>query len=103
VNDLENNPQVSIPPEEDARLPILEAEIETIWRQHAPSLIENLERSGELQRVLRDRARQCVIVLHQCQNAGLNPDQGREATWPLTEPRQRRSKERQPGAFATIP
>jgi hypothetical protein len=44
VNDLENNPQVSIPPEEDARLPILEAEIETIWRQHAPSLVENLER-----------------------------------------------------------
>lgn len=79
-------PQVSIKPEEDARLPILEAEIEATWRAHRPRYVKLLEATGRMQEQVRETALQCVMVLHQYQNKGLNPDQGREAIQPLIMP-----------------
>ncbi len=79
-------PQVSIPPEEDARLPILEAEIESTWRAHQKRYVKYLEKEGALRNQIRETARTCVRVLHQCENRGLNPDQGREAIQELIYP-----------------
>ncbi len=74
-----HHPQVSISPEEDARLPIYEAMIETMWMNHAPKMYKELKKSGKLQQVIHERAVSCVTVLHQYQDAGMNPDQGRKA------------------------
>jgi hypothetical protein len=72
-------PQVCISPEEDARLPILEAEIEREWSQHRSGYVKSLKRAGTLKKQIRETALDCIRVLHQYQNAGLSPDQGREA------------------------
>ena len=74
-----DNPQVSTKPEEDAGLPILEAQIEREWCQHRSGYVKSLKQAGTLKRQLRETALSCIRVLHQYQNAGLSPDQGREA------------------------
>jgi hypothetical protein len=84
-------PQVSITPEEDARLPILEAQIEREWCQHRSGYVKSLKRAGTLKKQLRETALACIRVLHQYQNAGLNPDQGREAMGVFIHPQWDRS------------
>ena len=79
-------PELSIKPEEDARVPILEAEIEARWRQFRPKYVKELEKQRNLKEQIRETALLCVRVLHQYQNAGLNPDQGREAIQELIIP-----------------
>jgi hypothetical protein len=77
---------VSIPLEEDARLPILEVEIESTWRAHRKQYVKFLESCGTLKSQIRDTALSCVQVLQQCQNRGLNPDQGRDLIQELIYP-----------------
>ena len=50
------NPQVSISPAEDARLPILEAEIEREWRRWRPKYVRDLKARGKLQHQIRETA-----------------------------------------------
>ncbi len=78
MNDSPHNPQVSIPPAEDARLPVLEAEIEREWRAHRKGMVRILQAEGLLQTVIKEKALDCVRVLQEAQNRGLSPDQGRE-------------------------
>ncbi len=73
--------QVTLPPEEDARLPILEAEIESFWMRSRPKYLKSLKANGTLKSTLRDVALDSVRILHRAQNRGLNPDQGRELMW----------------------
>lgn len=76
---LNPNPQVRVSPQEDARLPIYREEILHTWKLHAPKKYRELMESKQLETQAQDLALQCVKVLHQYQEHGLNPDQGREA------------------------
>lgn len=82
----DENSRVSIKPEEDARLPILEAQIEREWRQHRSGYVKSLQKTGQLQKQVHETALWCVHVLHDAENRGLNPDQGRELIQPLIHP-----------------
>jgi hypothetical protein len=73
-------------PEEDARLPILEAEIERRWQTDRPKYYDLLQKEGALKKQVRETALMCVSVLQQYQSKGLNPDQGREAIQELVAP-----------------
>lgn len=84
----QHHPQVSIPPQEDARLPILEAKIDRQWQQFRPKYYRELKAKGTLQQQIRQTALMCVETLHQFQNKGLSPDQGREAIQSLIIPPQ---------------
>lgn len=77
----DENPRVSIKPEEDARLPILEAQIEREWRQYRRAYVKSLLKAGQLQEQVHETALQCVRLLHEYQNNGQNPDQAREAMY----------------------
>ena len=80
--------QVSIPPEEDARLPVLEAQIETQWRRFRPKYVKQLESQSRLPEQIKETALSCISLLNDYQNRGLNPDQGREAIQDLIIPPQ---------------
>jgi hypothetical protein len=69
-------PQASIPPTEDARLPILEPEIEREWRNCRNGYVKSLLASGKLQEQVKETALWCISVLDEYQSRGLNPDQG---------------------------
>jgi hypothetical protein len=86
MNDPEHNPQVSIPPEEDARLPILEAEIEREWNQWRPKYVRDLKAKGTLQHQIRNTALWCIQVLNRYEERGLGADMGREAIRALILP-----------------
>lgn len=86
MNSQAEAPQVTIKPEDDARLPILKAQIEREWGQYRPQYVKSLVRAGTLQQQIRETALQCVQVLHEYQNKGMNPDQGREAIQALIHP-----------------
>jgi hypothetical protein len=81
------NPQEAIKPEEDARLPILEVEIEREWRAHRKAFVRELENQKYLQKAIKNTALSCVQVLQEYEAAGHNPDQGREAMMSLIHPR----------------
>ena len=91
MDGLDQNPQVAIKPEEDARLPILEAQIESEWRQFRSGYVKRLQKTGQLQKQVREIALWCVQVLHDAEKRGLNPDQGRELIQPLIHPQFDRS------------
>jgi len=82
------SPRVEVKPEEDARLPILEAEIEREWRQHRKAFVRELINQNYLQKAIKNTALSCVRVLQEYEAAGHNPDQGREAMRELIFPRQ---------------
>ena len=48
--------QNKVSPEEDARLPILEAEIEREWSQHRSGYLKSLKQAGTLKKQLRETA-----------------------------------------------
>ena len=79
-------PQVSIKPEEDARLPSLEARIDREWSLYRAEWYKHLKADGTLEKEIKQRALWCVEVLHQYEDRGLNPDQGREAIRELIVP-----------------
>ena len=90
MNSQAEAPQVTIKPEEDARLPSLKAEIEREWRKSRKGYVKNLEKENRLQEQIKETALQCVKLLHEYQNRGLNPDQGREAIQSLIHPQHSR-------------
>jgi hypothetical protein len=79
-------PQVTIPPEEDARLAPLEGDIEYQWREFRPRYFQKLQENGQVESAIHQMALTCIRVLHQYQNKGLGADQGREAIQPLIVP-----------------
>ncbi|MDR3774548.1 MAG: hypothetical protein P4L26_14440 [Terracidiphilus sp.] len=83
--------RVPIKPEEDARIPILEAQIEREWRQYRRAYVKSLQKAGQLQKQVHETALWCVQVLRDAENRGLNPDQGRELMQPLIHPQWDRS------------
>jgi FKBP-type peptidyl-prolyl cis-trans isomerase (trigger factor) len=91
MSNEKDNPQGSIRPEEDARLPILEAQIEREWRQFRSSYVRSLQKTGQLQKQVRETALQCVKVLLQYEEAGHGADQGREAMQVFIHPQWDRS------------
>jgi hypothetical protein len=80
------HPQVTIKPEEDARLAPLEGYIESQWEKFRPKYYRMLKENGTLEAAVHQMGLMCVGVLNQYQNAGLGPDQGREAIQPLILP-----------------
>lgn len=64
----DQNPKELIAPEEDARLPILEARIEREWWQYRSGYVKSLQKSGQLQKQDRATALWCVQVLHDAEN-----------------------------------
>ena len=78
--------RVTVKPEDDARLPILKAQIEREWSQNRKGYVKSLVRAGRLQQQIRETALQCVIVLQQYEEAGHGADQGREAIQSLIHP-----------------
>jgi hypothetical protein len=81
--------KVSVKPEEDARLLILEAEIERHWLQYRKAYVRELRKENRLEIAIKATALDCVKLLHQYQEKGHNPDQAREAMWAyLIHPRQ---------------
>ncbi len=91
MSNEKDNPQVSIKPEEDARLPILEAQIEREWRQFRPGYVKSLQKTGQFQKQVHETALCCVRVLHQYEERGLGADQGREAMQAFIHPQWDRS------------
>lgn len=89
--ELEHNPDESIPPEEDARLPILEAEIEKEWRQWRPKYVQDLMAKGALQKQIRETALWCIETMNRGASRGMSPDQQREMVRPLIHPQFDRS------------
>ena len=79
-------PKVDVKPEEDARLGPLEARIEREWRKFRPKYVRELVKEGKLKESIHDTAIWCIKTLHQCEESGLNPDQGREAIRELILP-----------------
>ena len=82
----QHHPQVTIPPEEDARLAPLEAYIERQWEKFRPKYYRHLKQKGTLQEQVLQMGLMCILVMNQYQNAGQGPDQGREAIQPLIVP-----------------
>jgi hypothetical protein len=74
-----DNPQVNVKPEEDARLPILEARIEREWSLYRPKYLKSLKDKGTLEKEIHQTALMCIETLHQFQNKGLGADQRHEA------------------------
>jgi hypothetical protein len=60
--------QVTISPEEDARLPILEARIEREWKQWRRPYYKSLKREGGLREQVHQTAIWCIEILNQFQN-----------------------------------
>ncbi len=87
----DEKPKVTIKPEDDARIPILKAQIESEWRQYRRAYVKSLQNTGQLQKQVHETALWCVQVLHDAENRGLNPDQGRELIQPLIHPQWDRS------------
>jgi hypothetical protein len=69
-------------PTEDVRFRILKAQADAHWSRYLPKRYAQLEQSGELENALIQAAEMAVMILHQCERAGLNPDQGRELAMP---------------------
>jgi hypothetical protein len=86
VSSQNESPQLSIKPEEDARLSILEVEIEREWNNYREAYVKSLRAQGVLQQRIRETALWCVQVLDEYQNRGLGADQGREAIRALILP-----------------
>ena len=81
--------KVSVRPEEDARLPILEAEIESHWLQHRKAFVRELRKENRLEQAIKATALDCVKVLQQYEESGHGADQAREVMWAyLIHPRQ---------------
>ena len=80
------SPQVEVKPEEDARLPILEAQIEREWRQHRPGYVKNLLKENNLKQQVRQTAVACLKLANQYEERGLGADQAREAQQALIHP-----------------
>lgn len=91
MDGLNQNPQVTFKPEEDARLPLLEAQIEREWRQHRSAYVGSLTEDGRLKSQVREVALDCVRVLHQYEERGLGADQAREAMQMFINPQFDRS------------
>jgi len=91
MSDQNDNPEVTIKPEEDARLPVLEAQIEREWREYRAGYAKSLQKTGRLQMQVRETALCCVRVLHQYEERGLGADQGREAMQAFIHPQWDRS------------
>ena len=87
----DQNERVSIPPEDDARLPILEAEIEREWNQWRPKYVRDLVKRGKLQEQIRETALWCIQVLNRYEERGLGADMGRETIRALIHPQFDRS------------
>jgi hypothetical protein len=80
---------VSVQPADDARLPILEAEIESHWLQYRKAFVSELRKENRLEKTIKATALDCVKLLHHHQEKGHHPDQAREAMWAyLIHPRQ---------------
>jgi len=86
MSDHDDNAHLSIAPDEDAGLPVLEAEIEREWRQWRRSCVKDLVARNRLKERVRETALWCVRVLDEYQNRGLGADQGREAIRALINP-----------------
>jgi len=67
-----------LPPQEDARLPVLRASADANWRQHNPELVEQLEKSGSMNRLLDSAAERAVNVLQQAEERGVPANQAEE-------------------------
>jgi hypothetical protein len=78
--------KISIPPEEDARLPILEAKIEKQWMRFRQKYYQRLKSEGQLAKTVRETALDCIRLMNQYEEHGLNPDQAREAMQELIQP-----------------
>ncbi len=66
------------PLREDARFPILKAQAEEHWREFRPKYVQKLQREKKLDEVLNQAVDSAILILHQCERKGLNPDQARE-------------------------
>jgi hypothetical protein len=79
---------VTIEPEEDARLPILEARIERDRKAYRRGHVKALKAQGPgtLEREIKSTALLCVRVLHQYEERGLGADQAREVVQELIIP-----------------
>lgn len=86
INSQAEVPRVSIEPLEDARLPILEAQIEREWREYRKAYVNELLRNDKLKSQVRETALWCLHVLRQYEERGLGADQAREAMRPLIHP-----------------
>jgi len=73
--------KVTIKPQEDARLPILEAEIESAWAQHRRKMYRELKAQGTLQQIIHNLALHCILVVHQYEERGHGADMAREFIW----------------------
>jgi hypothetical protein len=69
-------------PKEDARFEILKAQADAHWSRYLPKRYAQLEQSGKLEEAISRAAETAVMILHDCERAGLNPDQGRELAMP---------------------
>ena len=78
--------QVQVKPEEDARLPILEAQIEREWRQSRPGYVKNLLKEKNLRYQVNQVALSCIRLANQYEERGLGADQAREAQQALIHP-----------------
>ena len=70
-----------IPPKEDARFGPLRAMAEENWREHSPKLVKLLEKQGNLEQRLDEATENAILILNQCQEQGLAPDQARELAY----------------------
>ena len=78
--------QVQVKPDEDARLPILEAQIEREWRQSRPGYVKNLLKEKNLRYQVNQVALSCIRLANQYEERGLGADQAREAQQALIHP-----------------
>jgi hypothetical protein len=74
----EFNPDYLIPPREDARFPILKARADSHWYEFRPKIYRALKKAGKLDHSLDLAVESAILVLHQCERAGLSPDQAEE-------------------------
>jgi hypothetical protein len=84
-------PQVSIKPEEGARLPMLEAQIEREWRLYRPQYVKQLLKENSLKSQVHETALWCIETMDRAAERGANPDQQRELMQPLIQPEWDRS------------
>ena len=85
------SPRVEVKPEEDARLPILEAEIEREWRNHRPGYVKNLLSANRLRKQVHQTALSCIRVANEYEERGHGADQAREAQQALIHPQRNQS------------
>lgn len=76
-----SNQPLRIRPKETANFGPLKAMTKMNWEENNPKLVQALRKNRTFEQVLESRVGQAILILQQCEEKGLAPDQARELAY----------------------